>query len=98
MDIEYTDEDNLSPEQVAHITELMRQIAMIASQAGEPIDPKVEVTLELAHAMLGEQIKMDKIYVWGSAPEQDDRFLNPECNIEMPTDDELREMMGGDTT
>ena len=97
MEVEWNeDDDNLTPEQINQITEMMKGIEAIAMQAREPIDPKVEVILEIAHSLLGEQIAMDKMYTWRPKATEDDRFSGTKPNEQMPTNDELREMMGDD--
>ena len=85
---------NLKPEEIERIGNMMKQIAAIAEQATEPLDPKLEIVLELAHALLDEQLNLDKRYVWGEPPEQDDRFLGNSPDI--LSAEELRRMVEGD--
>lgn len=84
---------NLQPEEIKRIENMMEQIVEIAKQATEPVDPKLEIVLELAHALLDEQINLDKRYVWDAVAEQDDRFLGASPDI--LSAEELRRMVEG---
>lgn len=81
----------LSPKDIAFIKEIIQDIENLANKIREPIDPKLEPLLEVAHSLLLEQLELDKEYEWGEIPEKDDRFLN---NSDIPSVDDLRKMMG----
>jgi hypothetical protein len=74
----------------------MEHIASIAKQLNSsPFDPKIEVALELAHALLKEQLDLDKKYEkWGSPPAPDDKFLGDTENI--PSAEDIRRMIEGE--
>lgn len=84
---------SLSESDVKKIRELMIQIANIAGQTvGRPFDPKVEVMLEMAHALLKEQLDLKKEYSkWAGPVPRDDRFMS---DPDTPTVDDLENMFG----
>lgn len=69
----------------------MEDIAKIANQVvGQPFDPKIEATLEIAYALLEEQLNLDKEYEWGERAPRDDRFVTDSDDI--PSADDLKNM------
>lgn len=85
----------MTNEERNRITEVMNSIEQIAAKVvGEPFDPKVEVMLELAHALLVEQIELEKVYdEWGPPPHPEDRFFN---DTDLPSVDDLNGMWEGE--
>ena len=84
---------SLDEEERACSTKYMKCIAELGRRAKQPMDPKVEPLLEIIHALLGEQLILDKKYEWEPAATEDDKFLN---EADIPSVDDLRRMMGGD--
>lgn len=72
----------------------MVKLAHIANEViGPPFDPKIEVMLEMAHALLEEQLELEKEYFeWSSPPPRDDKFMGKDDDI--PTPDDLKNMWG----
>ena len=87
---------NLSEIERAFIRKQMDGITRIAASCeGSPFDPKVEVLLEMAHALLEEQIELDKKYgKWGPATPRDDRFIDKTTDI--PSAEDIKRMMEGE--
>jgi len=87
-------EGNLSEVERQHIKDLMEDIEELASKIIEPIDPKVEGLLEIAFAMLVEQLEQDKKYEYGDERQNEDDkflFLDNEKDNDTPSADELSE-------
>ena len=98
MDIDDDDDDDeqltgLTPEEQANVYQLMKDIEGLASKVREPMDPKLELTLELACALLNEQLQLDKRYMWVDEAPEEDKPPSGEAGL-MLSDDELKEMMG----
>lgn len=75
------------------IRQIMNAIEKIAQKVvGPPFDPKIEVMLEMAHALLHEQLELEKEYFeWDGPAPRDDRFID---NTDIPSLDDLKDMWG----
>jgi hypothetical protein len=85
------DQNMLSEKERTHIKRYMACIAFLGRHTVEPLDPKVEPLLQIIHALLGEQLKLDKKYEWGPRVTMDDMFLD---ETDIPSAEDLRKMMG----
>lgn len=88
---------NLNEQEREVIEFQMEHIASIAKQLSKsPFDPKIEATLELAYALLKEQLELDKKYEkWGTPPAPDDKFSN-NAEEDMLSADDFKRMMEGE--
>lgn len=78
-----------------YIQAIMNAIETIGEELREPVDPKVEGMLEITHALLSEQLALDKAYEWGPAS-QDDKFLHVDED-DILSIDELNDMFDSDS-
>lgn len=77
----------ISKKDIKLIEDSMVTIAQLGAKLGrEPIDPKVEMTLELLYNLLEEQLVMNKHYTWREVPSPDDKFMRSE---DTPSVDDL---------
>ena len=87
---------SLSDTERQRIEEILGGIQELGDMIVEPVDPKVEGCLELAFAMLVEQLEADRRYEWGEIPPRDDKFLylSNDKDNEIPGPDELNSWLG----